>query len=124
MKKKFNVIQINGFTGILLVVLILGCAITGFILFPSWCCMQGWNFIASIMNFPKMTIIHGGVLWVSICLMLVACYGSNPPLKVSSVSGINPRDVKKTLDIMNNKQSKVSINQENKDEKITSNKEN
>ncbi len=70
---KYTVIQINGLGGILIVGFLIMCAATGFILFPAWCCMHAWNFIASnIVNMPTMTLFHGAILWVIIALILYA----------------------------------------------------
>ena len=70
---KYTVIQINGLGGILIVGFLIMCAVTGFILFPAWCCMNAWNFIAGyVVDMPKMSLLHGGLLWVILALVLYA----------------------------------------------------
>ena len=115
MKKKFNVIQINGFTGICLVIFLLGCAVTGFLLFPSWCCMSGWNFVAKILNFPTMNIYHGALLWFIICLSLFASYQGRSPLKFGHISSTSPQGLKETLKKMQ-EQNFNSINFSSKEQ--------
>ncbi|MBR1754459.1 hypothetical protein IJ732_06435 [bacterium] len=61
MKKK--VIQINGFSGILMMVFIVTCLIAGFIGFPSLVCMLVWNYFAAKFMFNTITFIGGLLLW-------------------------------------------------------------
>ena len=64
MKKNFNVIQINGFRGILYIGFIGICLIAGFGWFPGWACMKLWNL--SSLHFsliPPIGIFQGILLW-------------------------------------------------------------
>jgi len=64
MKKNFNVIQINGFRGILCVIFIGCCLIVGFGWFPGWSCMKLWNLTASYFSqIPSIGIVQGILLW-------------------------------------------------------------
>ena len=64
MKKKLNIIQINGLRGILLVGFIACCLAAGFIVFPGWVSMQLWNLMAHyIEQVPTIGIIQGILLW-------------------------------------------------------------
>ncbi len=64
MKKNFNVIQINGFKGILLLIGAAMCLAAGFIVFPGIVMKYSWNFIASYLSFvPAIGIIQGVLLW-------------------------------------------------------------
>jgi len=98
MKKKCNVIQINGFTGIALVVFAICCAVTGFIVFPSWCCMHIWNFVATNINFPLMNIYHGGMLWVILVLVFIATHLNKLPVRIGSFSTIDRDEMKRKLE--------------------------
>ena len=111
MKKKFNVIQINGFTGMFLVFFVIGCAITGFLLFPSWCCMSGWNLLANLFDLPTMNIYHGALFWLIICLSIFASFQGRSPLKFGRISSTSPQDLKETFKKMqeNNLSSKENI---------------
>ncbi len=71
MKKNLNIIQINGFRGILLISFIATCLAAGFIWFPGWVSMHLWNY--SVKYFEKMPcigIVQGMLLWG----ILVASY--------------------------------------------------
>ena len=73
MNKKFSVIKINGFKGILLALFIVGCLIAGFLIFPGWVCMNIWNFAAGFFSgMPVMTMLHGSMLWCIIALSVYA----------------------------------------------------
>ena len=75
MNRKFSVIKINGFKGIVLAVFIAGCLIAGFLTFPGWLCMHIWNFIAGYFsNMPLMTLTHGIILW---CILALSFYAIN-----------------------------------------------
>ena len=100
MKRKYSVVHINGITGVILIFFIIGCAFAGFILFPSWCCMQGWNLFASLFDVPMMNIYHGGLLWLIVCLSLFAASGGKSPLKVGTFSSVNEQELRKNLEKM------------------------
>lgn len=64
MKKSFNVIQINGFRGILYLAFIGVCLAAGFGWFPGWLCMKLWNVIAAnFIQLPLIGIFQGMLLW-------------------------------------------------------------
>lgn len=64
MKKKINVIQINGIKGLIVVALVGCCLAAGFIAFPGWVAMNVWNAMASyISTIPAIGIIQGVLLW-------------------------------------------------------------
>lgn len=64
MKKNFNVIQIHGFKGLVIAAFIVCCLAAGFIAFPGFICMYGWNAVASrVTEIPSIGIIQGLLLW-------------------------------------------------------------
>ena len=64
MKKGFNVIQINGFRGILYLAFIGVCLAAGFGWFPGWLCMKIWNLAsAKLLQVPAIGIFQGILLW-------------------------------------------------------------
>lgn len=64
MKKNFNVIQIRGIKGLIIAIGVGICLAAGFILFPGYVCMYGWNFIAKYAEtMPAIGIIQGLLLW-------------------------------------------------------------
>ena len=64
MKKNFNVIQIKGIRGLLLVAGFILCLAAGFIVFPGLIAMYIWNYAASfVAQLPTIGILQGILLW-------------------------------------------------------------
>ncbi|MCD8377212.1 MAG: hypothetical protein LUB59_00325 [Candidatus Gastranaerophilales bacterium] len=64
MKKKFNVIQINGFRGMLTVAGIVICLFAGFVIFPGVVMKTLWNVMSMYVGLlPKIATIQGVLLW-------------------------------------------------------------
>ncbi|HNW25539.1 MAG TPA: hypothetical protein PLG15_01170 [Candidatus Gastranaerophilaceae bacterium] len=71
MKKNLKIIQINGFRGILLGLFIVSCLIAGFIAFPAFLTMNGWNYLSSTTgSFPPINFTQGVLLWGIIVLSI------------------------------------------------------
>lgn len=85
MKNRYTVIQINGLRGLLLILFLAGCAVSGFIFFPAWCCMKIWNALTGyVSGMPLMEIKHGIMLWLIIALSSYASLSNK--LKFGMVS--------------------------------------
>ena len=64
MKRRMNVIQINGFKGLVMAAGIVACLIAGFIAFPGLVMKTAWNFISAKTGLiPTIEIIQGILLW-------------------------------------------------------------
>lgn len=64
MKKNLNIIKINGFRGIAMIVSTGCCLAAGFIVFPGWLAMHLWNLISAYCeNMPAIGLIQGILLW-------------------------------------------------------------
>lgn len=71
MKKNLRVVQINGFTGLILALIIVSCLIAGFIAFPAFVIMNGWNYLsANTGSFPPINFGEGVLLWAIITFSL------------------------------------------------------
>lgn len=69
MNKKFKVLQISGFSGLLILGAVVFCLIAGFIGFPVMLVTLGWNALLSgIFGLPSMNLIQGTILWSIICI--------------------------------------------------------
>lgn len=97
MKKNIKVIEINGLRGMLVVLYGLICAFAGFVVFPAWALMSLWNLCSVyVYNLPKMSIIHGFMLYVVFVLFYFAtkshksCFGilSATDLSKSNIAAI------------------------------------
>ena len=71
MKRNFNVIQINGFRGLLMAAGIVACLIAGFVAFPGFVMKTVWNLVSSCSgSIPFITTMQGVLLWG---ITVVAC---------------------------------------------------
>lgn len=78
MKKKLNVIQINGFRGIVMAMGIVACLAAGFIAFPGIVMKTIWNFISSQTRLvPEIATIQGVLLW-GIVVVSYITFKKNP----------------------------------------------
>lgn len=110
MNKKFSVIKINGFKGLLLALFIIGCLIAGFLIFPGWICKNIWNFIAGyFMQMPVMTLVHGILLWCIIALSVYASNKGNLAISIGTSMPVNRNEerIKEIIKQINEKNSKI-----------------
>ena len=108
MKKR--VIQINGFSGILITLFIIACLIAGFIGFPAFVCMHIWNAIAAKIMIKTISFLGGLLLWGIIVLSfmllnkrnLIVSFGIPNNMSKEEISELFQRTEKeKPEDILN-----------------------
>ncbi len=93
MNKKFNVIKINGFKGIILAIFCVGCLISGFLIFPGWVCMHIWNYFAGFfMQAPLMSLQHGIMLWCIVALSIYAINKGDFAISFGTAATISPNE--------------------------------
>ena len=64
MKKNFNVIQVKGIRGLIILAMVGCCLFAGFIVFPGWVAMNLWNVISRyIIQIPLIGLLQGILLW-------------------------------------------------------------
>ena len=99
MKNRLNVIKINGFSGMFIAALLIGCVIEGVIIFPSKILMHIWNFIALYVdNMPTMTLLHGVILWAIIALSTYAILREKSPISYHSPNVISDEDIREIIE--------------------------
>ena len=99
MKNRLNVIKINGFSGMFVAALLIGCVIEGVIIFPSKMLMHLWNYIALyVNNMPTMTLIHGVILWAIIALSTYAILREKSPISYHSPNVISDEDIREIIE--------------------------
>lgn len=95
MNRKFSVIKINGFKGLVLAIFCVGCLIAGFLIFPGWVCMNIWNYFAGFfMQAPVMSLVHGSLLWCIIALSIYALNKGDIAISFGSASAVQPSEEK------------------------------
>lgn len=71
MKRNLRVIQINGFSGLLIAFFMISCLIAGFVAFPAFLTMQTWNYLAQKTgSFPVLSFAGGTLLWAILALSI------------------------------------------------------
>lgn len=87
MNRRFNIIQLSGLRGILLILFLICCAATGFLVFPGWICMHLWNYAASfVIDAPTMVLYQGVMLWCILGLMIFVLNKNSVAISFKSVS--------------------------------------
>ncbi len=121
MNKNYKVIKINGFRGVFLALFIICCLVTGFVVFPGWVSMHGWNYFSSLfINIPKMNLPQGIILWAIIALSLYALNKNRFLVGFSSAPMLDDEQIKNIMNRVknvSNKESSVDINK-TKDESV------
>jgi predicted membrane protein len=99
MNKNFKIIQISGLSGILLVGIIFTGLFCGFILFPIWVVMLGWNaVIPSTFQGPVINYLQASLLWMAIILTLYILLRNSISIRFQKENCFDQRDIK---DIVN-----------------------
>lgn len=93
MNKKFNIIKINGFKGLMFAIFCIGCLAAGFLIFPGWICMHIWNYFAGFfIQAPVMTLVHGILLWCILALSVYALNKGDVAISFGSASAVSPNE--------------------------------
>ncbi len=118
MNKKYNIIKLSGFKGLVLIVFLAGSLVTGFLVFPGWVCMHLWNFAASFFDkIPQMEIIHGILLW---CIAALSFYALNKNDIGISFGSVSPSEERIRRIIAQESKELLMQNKENEEkDKIT-----
>jgi len=95
MNKNFKVIQISGLSGILLVGIIFTGIFCGFMLFPIWVVMMGWNaVVTSTFSGPSINYLQAALLWTAIILTLYILLRNSISIKIQKENGFEQKDIK------------------------------
>ncbi len=72
MNKNLKILKLQGFSGLLLLFVLMIGLFGGFIAFPVWALMMGWNeLVGNVFNGPVINYIQASLLWLFIAL---SCY--------------------------------------------------
>ena len=111
MKKNLNVIQINGFRGIIIAGFVVTCLAAGFIAFPGLVAMKLWNIIANhVEQLPLIGIIQGILLWGIIIVAYFTFKKNKHVICIKSAEGLSEEELKAVFaDIRNQAQNDMII---------------
>lgn len=95
MKNKLNVIQIRGIRGLVIAGFSVCCLAAGFIAFPGWMLMQGWNALAaSLENIPTIGLFQGVLLWGIIAVSYFIFRKEKVVVCMKSPQGLSEEELK------------------------------
>ena len=120
MNKNFKIIQINGFSGLLLVCFIITGLFCGFVLFPIWLLMTAWNaIIGDILNGVPINYVQATLLWGFITLSIYLSLKNSISFKVQKTANLNDEELKDLLKNNKNIDKTEDIVEENQKEEET-----
>ncbi len=98
-----NIIQIKGFRGLLMAAFIAICLAAGFVAFPGWLAMLGWNYAATselATDFiPQISLYQGVLLWA---VVAITCYILNKRgrqiVVYRDIGGLSDDEIQQVLD--------------------------
>ncbi len=95
MNKNFKVVQINGLSGILFLVLIVTGLFCGFVIFPIWVIMTVWNaVVADIFYGPVINYIQAAMLWILVALVLYLILKNSVSIKIQRDANLSEEELK------------------------------
>lgn len=137
MRKKVNVIQINGIKGILFMVFIGSCLAAGFIAFPGLVCMKLWNIVAShFINLPFIGILQGILLWGILAAAYYTFRREKAIVCIRSPKGLSEEELKAVFEnlkqqtrddvfvqsMLKSRDTELKLNEKTDDENISKSK--
>ena len=98
MKKKLNVIQINGIKGLLYVGFIVTCLAAGFVAFPSLVLYKLWNIAAAhFYQVPSIGILQGFLLWGILAVSYFTFRKERLVVCMKSADGLSEEELRSVL---------------------------
>ena len=102
MNKNFKVFQIHGLSGLLVVGFISTCMFCGFIIFPVWAVMTGWNqIIANNFQGPLINYFQAALLWAIVIISVYLTFKNSISIKVhTSNEEMHDNEIKEIMNEM------------------------
>lgn len=99
MNKNFKIVQLHGLSGLLLLGFIMAGLICGFVLFPIWIIMFGWNEISgSVFNGPIITYYQASLLWIFLALCAYLILRNSISVKIQKTEDVDEEEIEKIIE--------------------------
>jgi hypothetical protein len=86
MNKNFKIFQIHGLSGLLLIGFAITGVFCGFIMFPVWAIMVGWNeVIANIFKGPSINYLQASLLWSIVIITVYLALKNSVSIKIHTI---------------------------------------
>lgn len=98
MKKNFNVIQINGFRGLLMAFGVVSCLFAGFIVFPGFVMKSVWNIISCYTGvIPQIAMLQGVLLWAIVVIGYFAFRKNKMMIEFKSANDLSRDEMEEVM---------------------------
>ncbi len=98
MNKNFKVVQIQGLSGLLLLGFVVVGIICGFVLFPIWIIMVGWNELSvSVFSGPAINYYQASLLWIFLVLSAYLLLRNSISVKVEKPDSVDDSEIEKII---------------------------
>ena len=98
MKKNFNVIQINGFRGLLMAFGVVACLFAGFIVFPGFVMKSVWNIISCYTGvIPQIAMLQGVLLWAIVVIGYFAFRKNKMMIEFKSANDLSRDEMEEVM---------------------------
>jgi hypothetical protein len=98
MNKQFKVIQLNGLSGLFLILFVFVGIFFGFILFPIKALMFGWNsFMNEMFKWPSINNLQASLLWGFIVLSFYTVVKRNISIKIQHGDELTDIEIKQIV---------------------------
>jgi len=121
MNKNFKVIQIHGLSGLLLLGFIVVGLFCGFILFPIWIIMIGWNEVSvSMFSGPVINYYQASLLWLFLALSSYLILRNSISVKIQKPDDSEQEELDKIIEegITEQNLKNEEVSETNESEKI------
>ena len=99
MNKNFKIFQVHGLSGLLVFGFIMAGVFCGFVLFPVWVLMTGWNeLVGNVFNGPVINYYQASLLWVFIALCFYLVLRNSISIKIHKTDHFDPEEINKVID--------------------------
>jgi len=98
MNKHFKVIQLNGLSGLFLLIFVFVGIFCGFALFPIWVIMTVWNScIEEMFKGPSINYLQSGLLWGFLVLSFYMAFKNRVLIKLQHGEELTDIEIKKIV---------------------------
>ncbi len=98
MKRNFNVIQINGFRGLVMAVGVVACLAAGFIVFPGLVMKSIWNVVSNYTGvLPEIAMLQGILLWAIMVIGYFAFRKNKMMIEFKSANDLSKDEMEEVM---------------------------
>lgn len=97
MKNKLNLVKINSFSGLIIVMFIMTGLFCGFIVSPIWGIMKVWNAFMPNYGVPAINMFQAALLWLFAFISGFLFFSRSVSIKIERGQPVSPSELKKIM---------------------------